>query len=277
MKRRAHLLHFLALIASLFLGGCIFLTNQQLQSLRLFLKTSTTLAAGEMTEVYSSIYPTQLKLKGSFVKVFGHLDSPGGASLPDKVTLQVVSLDADTERVYHRFKLPLKVKNDGRYSGIRKWSQNIKPNTMQMFMVEPQGAAIPSGTKVSLCIEVVKKKNQASGDASCTPGGSTGGGNVVTVQVLDNQFEPKSVRIQPGDTVRWILQGTAVNHTTTAMDSQWDSGFIFTMQGATFERTFSAADNNKTFEYFCETHQSCCQMQGSVRVGEDAPAPRPGY
>lgn len=277
MKRRRHLLQFFALITPLFLVGCIFLTNQQLQSLRFLLKTSTALAAGEMTEVYSSIYPTQLKLKGSFVKVFGHLEPPGSAGLPDKVMLQVISLDADTERVYHRFKLPLKVKNDGGYSGIKKWSQNIKPNTMQMFMVEPQGAGIPSGTNVSLCIEVVKKKNQASGDSACGPTGSPDGGNVITVQVLDNQFQPKSVAIQPGDTVRWVLEGNAFDHTTTAINNKWDSGTIFTMQGATFERTFSSADNNLTFEYFCETHHSCCQMQGSIRVGDGAPAPRDGY
>lgn len=101
--------------------------------------------------------------------------------------------------------------------------------------------------------------------------------DVVVVNVDDNFFEPKSVRIEPGQTVRWVLRGSLTNHTTTAIDGVWDSGFVFTSSGTTFEHTFTEADDGKTFEYFCETHWKSDEMQGSVLVGEDAPTPRPGY
>lgn len=101
--------------------------------------------------------------------------------------------------------------------------------------------------------------------------------DVVVVNVDDNFFDPRSVQIEPGQTVRWILRGRMTNHTTTEMDGVWDSGFVFTSSGATFEHTFGQADDGKTFEYFCETHWTSDQMQGSVRVGENAPPPRPGY
>lgn len=101
-------------------------------------------------------------------------------------------------------------------------------------------------------------------------------GNVVEVAVDDNFFEPQSVKIEPGDTVRWVLRGNLLNHTTTELDGEWASGFL-DQPGATFERTFGQADDGKTFEYKCDTHWVSDEMQGSVRVGEDAPPPRPGY
>lgn len=101
--------------------------------------------------------------------------------------------------------------------------------------------------------------------------------DVVEINVDDNFFEPKRVTIEPGQTVRWILRGDETNHTATARDGEFDSGFTFTSEGATFEHTFDAADDGQTFEYRCNSHQACCEMQGSVRVGENAPDPDPGY
>lgn len=101
--------------------------------------------------------------------------------------------------------------------------------------------------------------------------------DVVEVTVDDNLYEPKSVTIEAGQTVRWILRGNDTSHTVTANDGTFDSGFTFTGAGATFEHTFGAAVDGRTFEYACSSHQNCCQMQGSVRVGENAPTPNPGY
>lgn len=270
----------LLLATPLVLSGCIFLTADQLQSLKFFLKTGDPLPAGQLTEVYSSIYPMQLKLKNNWVKVQGQLGIDNPAKLPSKIQLEIVSIDSKTERIYDRFKLILVVKDDGTFSAIKKFKKNLRPETLQSFMVKPIGAKIPAKTKVALCIEVVKKKGEASKNGTCTANGGGGGsssGNVVTVEIVDNAFEPQSVQINPGDTVRWTLTGGSLNHTTTAMNSSWDSGFAFQVSGATFERTFTAADDGKTLQYFCSTHQACCQMQGSIQIGQGAPPPPPGY
>lgn len=117
-------------------------------------------------------------------------------------------------------------------------------------------------------------------------GGSGGGsptepptdtGTTHTVEVIDNAFSPQSIQIQPGDTVRWVMQGGDPTHTVTDNDGAFDSGFVFEEVGDTFSRTFGADENGRTFEYFCQSHRQCCQMQGSVRVGDDAPDPSPGY
>lgn len=103
------------------------------------------------------------------------------------------------------------------------------------------------------------------------------GGSVVTVEVDEFSFEPRTVTIEPGQTVRWVFRGQDTTHTVTARDGAFDSGFVFQSQGDAFERTFGAADDGRTFEYSCVSHADCCDMKGSVRVGSDAPAPDPGY
>ena len=100
---------------------------------------------------------------------------------------------------------------------------------------------------------------------------------VFTVQVQDFQFDPKSIRINPGDTVRWVLQGQDSTHTSTARDMTWDSEFVFQEVNDAFEWTTTDADNNQTFEYKCFTHENSHEMKGSILVGDNAPAPDPGY
>jgi len=99
------------------------------------------------------------------------------------------------------------------------------------------------------------------------------GPQVITIEVRDNTYFPKSVTIQPGDTVRWVRRGNDPTHTVTAVDGSFSSGFPQT--GTLFERRFTVF--NQTHDYSCQAHRDCCQMQGSVRVGNAAPPPRPGY
>lgn len=125
---------------------------------------------------------------------------------------------------------------------------------------------------------------------ACGGGGGGGGGtgsptappppsgpSVVTVEVREHVFDPRSVTIQPGQTVRWVYRGQDPTHTVTARDGAFDSGFVFDQQGNTFEHTFGAGTDGQTFEYSCLSHSACCDMKGSVRVGSNAPAPDPGY
>lgn len=104
----------------------------------------------------------------------------------------------------------------------------------------------------------------------------------VTVQVLDFSYNPQSVQINSGDTVRWELAGTNTFHTVTSLAAgAFDSTFIFQQPGDFYEQTFN--QNNVTFEYSCATHTTCCvagqaaDMKGSVLVGSGAPPPLVGY
>lgn len=115
----------------------------------------------------------------------------------------------------------------------------------------------------------------------CSSGGGgdspTAPPNKFIISIIDNAFSPQSPVIGPGTTVRWELDGMDPTHTTTEMDGTWDSGFVFNALGNFFERNFPASETGQTFEYFCVTHQASDAMQGSIRVGTDAPDPRDGY
>ena len=97
----------------------------------------------------------------------------------------------------------------------------------------------------------------------------------VTVNILDNSYDPKTIQINRGDTVHWVLVGAVTTHTVTALSGAFDSGFVFLQPGDSFDQVFN--QQNVTFEYSCQTHMLCCAMQGSVRVGNMAPSPLPGY
>ena len=104
-----------------------------------------------------------------------------------------------------------------------------------------------------------------------------GGGNTMTVSVGDNFFSPQSVMVNPGDTVKWVMIGSAMGHTVTDNGGAFNSGMVFTSTGASFSHTFTAADAGHTFNYICQTHAACCGMRGAVQVGMNAPPPGPGY
>jgi plastocyanin len=102
------------------------------------------------------------------------------------------------------------------------------------------------------------------------------GGQQLTVEVLDSSFSPKSLQINPGDTVVWVLHGSMFNHTVTDTGGAFDSGFQFKTPNATFQHTFGTDAAGQTFNYQCTTH-AALGMKGSIRVGSNAPQPGPGY
>lgn len=101
--------------------------------------------------------------------------------------------------------------------------------------------------------------------------------NVHTVRMVTDDgeyhFEPHVVRIDPGETVRWVLESG--NHSTTSYDPSndkplriperadgWNSG-VLSDSGATFEKTFQVEG---VYDYFCIPHEGV-GMVGTVVVG----------
>lgn len=117
----------------------------------------------------------------------------------------------------------------------------------------------------------------ACGSSSDSPSEPPSGSATVTVEMVDFAYEPQSIHINPGTTVRWVHRGEDPGHTVTEVDGAFDSGFVFQQPGAIFEHTFTADDDGKTFAIWCVSHEECCDMRGSVRVGASAPPPPPGY
>lgn len=106
--------------------------------------------------------------------------------------------------------------------------------------------------------------------AACgSAGGSSPGGP--TVNMLDNEFSPKQIHINPGDTVTWTNNGQ-VAHTVTADDHKFDSGDI--AAGKTYSYTFTEPG---TYAYYCALHGGAGGLGMAGVVIVDAPAGSSGY
>lgn len=103
------------------------------------------------------------------------------------------------------------------------------------------------------------------------------------VVVEDNVFEPETIEITEGDTVRWTQEGENP-HTITADDGSFDSSpgcppnfAECLMQGDTYEQTFTEAGE---VPYYCKVHGGPGGegMSGVIVVQQAAepdPAPQP--
>jgi plastocyanin len=94
-------------------------------------------------------------------------------------------------------------------------------------------------------------------------------------------FDPIGVRIDPGQTVRWIMASPGNPHTATAYHPKnanhslripeaaapWDSGFLVE-PGATFEVALTVEG---VYDYFCLPHEAA-GMVGRIVVGRGAGA-----
>ncbi len=96
-------------------------------------------------------------------------------------------------------------------------------------------------------------------------------------------FDPIGVRIEPGQTVRWINTDRGNSHTSTAYHPHntdhprripaaaepWNSDYLLPDQ--TFELRFTAAG---VYDYFCIPHEEA-GMVGRLVVGSPTSAPAP--
>ena len=101
------------------------------------------------------------------------------------------------------------------------------------------------------------------------PTGPTPGAPMTSssVSAKDNVFDPATITVQPGTTVRWVNNGQHP-HTVTARDGSFDSGNI--APGGSFTHTFSTAG---AVRYYCKLHKG---MEGTVVVGEPKKMPAGG-
>jgi plastocyanin len=88
-----------------------------------------------------------------------------------------------------------------------------------------------------------------------------------TVSAQDDMFNPPTLNVQPGTTVRWNNTGKHP-HTVTDRDGRFDSGDI--APGGAYTVTFHSPG---TYRYYCKHHKG---MEGTIVVGEPGKGPAGG-
>ena len=95
------------------------------------------------------------------------------------------------------------------------------------------------------------------GSGTTMPMSQSGQPEARTAEIKGFAFQPNSLEVPVGTTVTWT-NDDAIQHSVTASDNSFDSGFF--TQGGTFSHTF---DHPGTYAYYCARHGS---MQGEIKV-----------
>lgn len=101
----------------------------------------------------------------------------------------------------------------------------------------------------------------AAAETTATTGGAAaaeGKGKVVTVDMVNIQFDPKTVEVAVGDAVRWVNQDTVDHDAVSTSGDEFASDQFG--KGGTFEYTTEKAG---TIEYECTLHPG---MVGTIEV-----------
>jgi plastocyanin len=257
---------FLLVVASLTTGCLLLFENGGFQSISLHFTIDREIPADEVFDVEVLVHPVEIGIRRRFAQLSGMLMAPEGEPLPESVLLAVVT-ENEAGRQVDRIRKTVRVREDGGFLETQRVRRDIPAGAMQAISIEPQGVAIPRGTKLFLCLDIVEKRGDLAALVDCSAGEAPGTLETVMVEVVDNAFRPPRAQIEPGQTVRWVFAGSNTSHSVTSADpTQFDSGFIFRTPGDFFEVTFGAETANEDFDYFCRTHQNL-QMVGTIEVG----------
>ncbi|SEW01953.1 plastocyanin/azurin family copper-binding protein [Halobacterium jilantaiense] len=116
--------------------------------------------------------------------------------------------------------------------------------------------------------------NGTEGNSTATSGGG-GGGTTKTVAVGpngQNVFEPATVYVAPGDTVKWVWEGEGHNVHATGVPDEADWSVQTEIVSPPFEYEYTFDGPTGEYNYVCDPHASV-GMEGTVVVNESGAPP----
>lgn len=98
---------------------------------------------------------------------------------------------------------------------------------------------------------------------ACTKHTSANKAVTHTVEIHEFKYVPETIRINPGDSIRWINKDIAP-HTSTAIDKSWDTGEIKFNTSKTIQFPINEYNEKDTIvDYFCIYHP---HMKAKIRI-----------
>lgn len=136
----------------------------------------------------------------------------------------------------------------------------LEPGTYDAEIEVPTGLLLATGETARKSVTVAAGATRGLTFALVTD--DDPGGEVVEIHLTsENRFDPSSVTISVGTTVRWINDTSTFHTITPSGHSEWARQEM-NSSGQTFEHTFQSTG---TFNYFCEPHEGI-GMTGSITV-----------
>jgi len=118
--------------------------------------------------------------------------------------------------------------------------------------------------------------NGTEGNGTATSGGGGGGGGTTKTVAVgpngQNVFEPATVYVAPGDTVKWVWEGQGHNVHATGVPEEADWSVQTEITSPPFEYEYTFDGPTGEYNYVCDPHASV-GMEGTVVVNESGSPP----
>jgi hypothetical protein len=136
----------------------------------------------------SVVFPVDVQVGKKWVQVSGQLGT-GEGGLPGQIKVEAKFEDENTGRAGQKISLTLKVDEEGNFSAGKKIKKNIKGGQIMRVTLQTSGGNLPKGTRVTLCVDLVKNKSDADDLPACVEGGGSGSGTTLS-SIQDEIFTP---------------------------------------------------------------------------------------
>lgn len=134
---------------------------------------------------------------------------------------------------------------------------NLEPGEYTVSIELPDGYSLPEGSSASRSVTVTAGQTATVNFDLVAEGEE----NMVVVELAGTSFNPSTVTISVGQTVRWVWVSGGAHTVTPDGHSEWSSASL-NQPGHTFQHTFNNAGE---FPYICVPHEAA-GMRGKVVV-----------
>ncbi|MFQ5525318.1 MAG: c-type cytochrome [Thermoanaerobaculia bacterium] len=161
-----------AVLASLLAGGCILPGDPGAR--RIFQSSwrlDNEISEGEETLVATWTVPGRVKLGHRLLQASGRLrGADENTLLPQEVVVRVEIQNIDTGQTRKRYRLIVDRSPEDGFRKSKRFPKSVAQDSLVTVSVEPLGSALAAGTGITLCIDLVRKRNQLDEFPSCAVG-----------------------------------------------------------------------------------------------------------
>lgn len=133
------------------------------------------LATGDKRLVQAVVFPESVKVKKTFVQLSGRLTVPDGSELPSRLTVTAEIEDPADGKLTQRITVRLDPDENGDFKARARVRKNVAAGEMMSVTVEPTGADLATGSELTICVDLVKKKGELALLPDCVEAGEPPG------------------------------------------------------------------------------------------------------
>lgn len=161
------------LLLAFSLAGCNLLTSPEgPRILELDFRLDQQIPEGERYVVTGWVVPSKVKLENRVLQVSGRVEAAESTQLPAEVIVRAEITKLETGTPVKAFRLIVDRSTENGFRESKKFPKTVAAGSLVTVTVEPVGSDLPRGTSLSLCVDLVSRKNDLKKFSSCAAGGA---------------------------------------------------------------------------------------------------------